>query len=86
MVGPDLRVDVVLDCVHEERAGETFERVFVRGVFTPGEAHPPQFEGAVRNVVQTWLGVPSDQRCTAAFAILVEVPPREPHLPGRPAV
>ncbi len=67
------RVDVVLDCVPEVRDGREVARVFVRLVDAPaseGGARPPEpFPGATRNVVQGWLGVPSDQQGFAAFAI-----------------
>lgn len=80
MIAQSGRVDVVLDCVSEQRDGQLFARVFVRGVFTPDAAHPLPFEGAARNVVQTWLGIPSNQQHVAAFAIEVG---RDSDLPGQ---
>lgn len=56
------RVDVVLDVYAEDDA----YRVRMVGVFQPGQPVPPVPAGATRNIVQTFLDVPTDVR---AFAL-----------------
>lgn len=67
------RVDVVLDCVIEERDGRLMARVFVRLVDAPpsegGAAPPVEYPGAHRNVVQRFVGVTDGRPFVAAFAI-----------------
>lgn len=49
-------VQVVLDVVHEDGG----HRVFVRGVYPDGVSVPEPLNGAKRNVVQAFVGLPLD--------------------------
>lgn len=67
------RVDVVLDCVTEQRDGRYVARVYVRHVDAPtsegGTAPPAEFPGASRNVVEQFLGVPHNSTGIGAYAV-----------------
>ncbi|MEV6854734.1 hypothetical protein AB0M89_13105 [Streptomyces microflavus] len=52
------RIDVVLDVYSDADA----YRVVMVGVFEPGQPVPPVPEGATRNVVQSFMGVPMSTR------------------------
>lgn len=58
MIGDRDRIDIVLDVYSEPDA----YRVVMVGVFEPGRPLPPVPEGATRNVVQSFLGVPMNTR------------------------
>ncbi|MFE5958907.1 hypothetical protein [Streptomyces rubiginosohelvolus] len=52
------RINVVLDVYSDADA----YRVVMVGVFEPGQPVPPVPEGATRNVVQSFMGVPMGTR------------------------
>lgn len=58
MIGVQDRIDVVLDVYSDPDA----YRVVMVGVFEPGQPLPPVPEGATRNVVQSFMGVPMNTR------------------------
>ncbi|QQM45180.1 hypothetical protein [Streptomyces liliifuscus] len=58
MIGDRDRIDIVLDVFSDPDA----YRVVMVGAFEPGRELPPVPEGATRNVVQSFMGMPMNTR------------------------